>query len=121
MRGVIEHVHNPSATLSDMARILKPNGILFICATPNVVSVASEYYREKWALFHPIQHLWHFSPKSLSRLTSNYNFHLEWKELPYIGTPYEEFLSDLAKLATDIKSMKTTADDEMVSHHFLAQ
>lgn len=120
MRGVIEHVPNPSATLSEVARILKPNGILFICATPNVDSVAAEHYREKWSLFHPVQHLWHFSPKSLSRLASNYNFSLEWKELPYIGTPYEDFLSDLAKFATDIKSMKIKTDDEIVSPPFFS-
>jgi len=118
MRGVIEHVPNPSVTLAEVARILKPGGILFICATPNVDSVAADYYRENWSLFHPIQHLWHFSPKTLSRLAANYNFHLEWQELPYIGTPYEDFLSDLTKFATDIESANVRVPDGIVSPPF---
>ena len=111
MRGVIEHVPNPTATLSEVTRILKPGGILFICATPNVDSVAADHYRDNWSLFHPVQHLWHFSPQTLSRLASKYNFRLEWQEFPYCGTPYEDFMSDLAKFATDMESANATTEN----------
>ena len=118
MRGVIEHVPDPSATISEIERILKPGGVIFICATPNVDSVAAKFYKENWSLFHPVQHLWHFSPKTLSRFLSHYNFHLEWQEMPYIGTPYEDFLSDLDQFATNVKSMEIIVDDVMVSPPF---
>ena len=118
MRGVVEHIPSPLDTLSEVARILKPGGVLFICATPNVDSVAAEHYRENWSLFHPVQHLWHYSPKTLSRLLSKCGLSLDWQELPYIGTPYEDFLSDLAKFSVDIDVMRTKGADRIISPPF---
>ena len=35
MRGVIEHVPDPENCVKEVARILKNNGLFYICATPN--------------------------------------------------------------------------------------
>jgi len=66
-----------------------------------------------WSKTHtfPVQHLWHFSTKSLSRLVSKFNFRLEWQEFPYIDTPYEDFLSDLTKFASDMAF--TTSEEKL--------
>jgi len=99
MRGVIEHVPSPVEVLDEVARILKPGGYLYICATPNVESFAAELYRQDWSLFHPVQHLWHFSARSIASLCLRYEMELVWEEYPYIGTPYENARRDVVLVA----------------------
>jgi len=95
MRGVIEHLLNPENSIREISRILKPNSYFYICATPNGESYCADLYRDNWTLFHPVQHLWHFSPMNLSLLCERHGLKLVWKEFPYIGTPYENVNQDI--------------------------
>jgi SAM-dependent methyltransferase len=117
LRGVIEHVPNPSEIIREVLRILKPRGVMFICATPNVDSVAARIYRENWVLFHPVQHLWYFSPTTFNRIMNSSGMRLVWKEFPYFGTPYEHFEADLRKFATYLNVLET-ASNSIVSPPF---
>ena len=70
MRGVIEHVPDPENCIKEVARILKKNGLFYICATQMGILLCWPL-QKKWNLFHPIQHLWHYSEKNLSILCKN--------------------------------------------------
>ena len=43
--------------LKKISDLLKKDGYLYICATPNGNSPSFKIYRERWNLFHPVQHL----------------------------------------------------------------
>lgn len=114
MRGVIEHVPDPEESINEVSRILKPGGLFYICATPNGESFCADLYRENWTLYHPVQHLWHFSPNNLSILCSKSNLSLEWKDFPYLNTPYENVRVDAKKIAQKI----INNNDENISPPF---
>jgi SAM-dependent methyltransferase len=99
MRGVIEHVLDPEDSIKEVSRILKSGGFYYICATPNGDSFSANLYRENWTLFHPIQHLWHFSPANLSMICERHGLKLIWKEFPYLGTPYENVKKDISQIS----------------------
>jgi len=104
MRGVIEHLSNPKSHLKKISDLLKKDGYLYICATPNGNSPSFKIYRERWNLFHPVQHLWHFSPINLEYLCSKFSLKLVYKDFHYIGTPYEDFKNDIIKITNEIKN-----------------
>ncbi len=103
MRGVIEHVSDPISHIKKISKILKKNGYLYICATPNGESKIFSIYKERWNLFHPVQHLWHFSPKNLNIICKKYGLRLVYKDFFYLNTPYENFTNDLKDIVKEIK------------------
>jgi SAM-dependent methyltransferase len=101
-RGVIEHIYDPAAAVKRAKELLKPNGRIYICATPNLDSFCAEVYREMWNLWHPIQHINIFSAKTLHALLGKSEFDIEAINYPYLGTPYENFIADAKKLLDHI-------------------
>jgi len=92
---VIEHLYNPLSTISELHRILKKDGILYL-STPNEESVyqtfGNLYYKlqgKKWVVnLCPTWNLYHilgFSPRSLTYLLENNGFKVE-KIVVYPGT-----------------------------------
>jgi len=104
MRGLFEHVSNPKRVVSKAVKMLKNGGYLYLCATPNGESLCADIYRDNWTLFHPVQHLWHFSPDNLAILFEKYGLKLVWKDLQYLGTPYAQPKTDLMKIAEKIEN-----------------
>ena len=102
MRGVIEHVSQPKKYFNQISKLLKKNGYLYICATPNGESHTFNIYKERWNLFHPVQHLWHFSPKNLEILGKKYDIELIYKDFYYLGTPYENFKNDIKEISKEL-------------------
>ena len=69
MWHVLEHVPNPEEYISDLKKLLKPQGVLII-AVPNFKSYDAKYYKQFWAAYDVPRHLWHFSQRSISLLFS---------------------------------------------------
>ncbi len=67
MWHVLEHIPNLEQHISEMKRILKPNGTIVI-AVPNFKSFDAKYYGSYWAAFDVPRHLWHFSKKAIQQL-----------------------------------------------------
>jgi len=61
---VLEHVTDPSSTLSEVKRIMKPDGIL-ILRVPNYDSWGARIFGQTWAGLDAPRHLYVFSRKNL--------------------------------------------------------
>src|SRR5258705_2882765 len=57
---VLEHVTEPSQTIAEVARLLRPGGV-FLCAVPNFGSIEARFARDKWFHLHVPRHLNHFT------------------------------------------------------------
>lgn len=61
---VIEHVSNPVEILSEMKKVLKPNGIILI-VTPDVSALVPKLMKSKWWHFR-LAHIGYFDTKTLN-------------------------------------------------------
>jgi SAM-dependent methyltransferase len=100
-RGVIEHVPDPYADLKEAYRILKDGGIVSI-NTPNIDGLCGRLYRGRFRLVDPITHIYYFSTKTISRMLEKAGFEIVKASFFYMGTPYENFLRDVAKIILDM-------------------
>lgn len=66
MLDVIEHLPDPLQTLSQVARILKPQGFVYI-VTPDISGLAAKILRGYWWGLRP-SHLYYFTPESLGKM-----------------------------------------------------
>jgi len=62
---VIEHVHDPAATLHTCYKLLRPGGGIFV-DTPNVHAIGYELYGRHWRGLEVPRHLVLFNPDSLA-------------------------------------------------------
>ena len=69
----IEHVRSPFQVIQKCHQLLQPGGYLFI-ETGNIESFLARLQREKWRLVHPPEHLWYFSPRTLTLLLEKTGF-----------------------------------------------
>ncbi len=67
MNHVLEHIPDIPEFLNEAHRILKIGGILVI-SVPNFGSLIARIQKEKWHGLVPAQHMWQFTPKTLSNL-----------------------------------------------------
>lgn len=71
MWHVLEHVHELKQRISQLKRLLKPDGSLII-AVPNCASYDAQHYKEFWAAYDVPRHLYHFKPENIEQLFSTY-------------------------------------------------
>lgn len=64
MWDVLEHVHDPVATLREVRRILKPGGVLVV-RVPNLASWDARFFGDCWAGLDAPRHLYVFTPETL--------------------------------------------------------
>ena len=67
MNSVLEHIHNPVEVLTELKRILHPDGIITI-KTPNMDSFGYERFGKNWGPLETPRHLILYSEKSLTNL-----------------------------------------------------
>lgn len=72
---VLEHVHELNATVQQLVRLLKPDGVIII-AVPNAESPDAQYYREQWAAYDVPRHLYHFTAKTITQLLRKHHLQL---------------------------------------------
>lgn len=101
-RGVIEHLRNPSIFIDKSFQLLKPGGIIYFCATPNVVSPTAQIFKNRWNQWHPIEHPNLFSVKTLQTLLLPSRFILVDSAYPYLDTPYASPENDLSVLLSEV-------------------
>ena len=75
MWHVLEHVPDLENQISELKRLLKPNGTILI-AVPNFNSFDANYYGKFWAAFDIPIHLWHFSKTAIQKLFAVQNLDL---------------------------------------------
>lgn len=73
MWNVFEHLYDPTATLAEIKRILKPKGLLVI-AVPNLASWDAQVFGAAWVGYDVPRHLYTFSPVTLDKLLHQAGF-----------------------------------------------
>lgn len=112
-RGVIEHMLEPKHALKRAGELLKPGGYIYFCATPNLKCLSAELYKEKWNLWHPIEHINIFDKDTLQTALGK-NFSLTAHEYQYLGTPYENIALDHEAIQRDIELKSEGRWDEVI-------
>jgi len=70
---LIEHLEDPKAVMTKIFRLLKNDGVVIILC-PNIDSLMAKLMRENWAWLAPPEHLYHFEPRTISKLLSDVGF-----------------------------------------------
>ncbi len=70
---VIEHLWNPSETLTCLDKKLKPEGYIYI-STPKIDSFFAKITGKFWPFMTPPEHLGFFSKKSFEKLADKHNY-----------------------------------------------
>jgi len=79
----LEHLPNLHKYISEIQRLLKPNGVCII-AVPNMTSYDAKYYKMYWAAYDVPRHIWHFTPDALRLLLESKGFKLlNIKSMPF--------------------------------------
>jgi SAM-dependent methyltransferase len=74
--SVLEHLHDPLATLRTVRRLLKPEGRLFL-VLPNYRAFERMLFRTRWFALELPRHLYHFSPKPLAAMLERAGFKVD--------------------------------------------
>lgn len=127
---VLEHIQDLNGTISELKRVLKPNGTVIV-AVPNFKSYDATYYKEFWAAYDVPRHLWHFSRAAIDSLFSIHQMKIQ-KTLPmYFDSFYVSLLSEKNKyqktnfisafLIGLISNLKGFHSKEFSSHQYIIQ
>jgi 2-polyprenyl-3-methyl-5-hydroxy-6-metoxy-1,4-benzoquinol methylase len=96
MWHVLEHVHQLNEYISQLKKILLPNGRIFI-AVPNYTSFDAAHYQSHWAAYDVPRHLYHFSPKSMEKLLANHGLTILSHQPMWFDSFYVSLLSEKYK------------------------
>lgn len=81
---VIEHVPEPQAVLRRIRQLLKPDGHLLL-ETQNVASRWARLLGRRWHHYKHHEHLYHFTPATITRLLADCDFAVERIGADYAG------------------------------------
>lgn len=101
IRGVIEHLPNPLGEMKEIARILKPNGIVAV-NTPNIECLTAKIFKENYRLIDPKVHLYYFSSDTLSQMIKKAGLEVKQIKYFYLGTPYASPVKDIIQITTAV-------------------
>ncbi len=69
LQEVIEHMRDPAGELREVARILRPGGLLYVTC-PNFGSLSRRFLGPRWRVVEYPEHLNYFTPSALRSLTA---------------------------------------------------
>ena len=103
MWDVIEHLTDPNLALEKIARALRPKGYIAF-STGDVSSAWARLTAKRWQLLTPPQHLYFFSPRSMSSLLKRHGFSLKeihhqskWVTVAFVLFKAQESLGSIIK------------------------
>lgn len=73
---VLEHLHDPLGTLTEVRRLTRPSGRLVV-AVPNVASWQARVAGRRWFHLDLPRHLYHFDPQTLAATLGRAGFHIQ--------------------------------------------
>lgn len=128
MWHVLEHVPDVEAQITELKRIVKPEGTIII-AVPNYKSYDALHYGIFWAAYDVPRHLWHFSKTSIKLLFAKQGMELV-KILPmkfdsfYVSLLSEKYktgkMNFLSGFLTGLRSnIKAVRNFEYSSHIYV--
>lgn len=75
------HVPDPMETLSELRRILKPNGVATFIA-PNIESYEAKVFGPNWFMLDVPRHLYHYSPRTITAMLERGGFRVRRLDFP---------------------------------------
>lgn len=105
LNHVFEHVPNPSQTMNEIYRILKPGGYLII-AVPVTNSLASKVFGKYWAQLDTPRHLYLFSTKILKKYAKKHNFDI--LKIRYNSDPRYQIISSFIYFWESFRGKKSS-------------
>jgi 2-polyprenyl-3-methyl-5-hydroxy-6-metoxy-1,4-benzoquinol methylase len=96
MWHVLEHVHQLHDYIKQAKNLLKENGTLVI-AVPNYTSKDAAHYGPYWAAYDVPRHLYHFSPRSMKKLTEQHGMQVTQVKPMWYDSFYVSMLSEKYK------------------------
>ncbi len=108
---VIEHINNPNVLVSEMKRVIRPGGKVYM-TTPNFNAVLRYRLKSQYDVIDFPLHLCYYTPKSLRKLYTNHGFEVE--KLRTTGISLTRLRTSKGKSNQDYVS--ETSDDEMIRY-----
>jgi SAM-dependent methyltransferase len=86
MLDVLEHMENPGETLDRLHGAMRPGSQLML-TTGDYGSMLARVMGKRWRLMTPPQHLWFFSPRTVTALLARHGFRVHTVEHPWKLVP----------------------------------
>jgi 2-polyprenyl-3-methyl-5-hydroxy-6-metoxy-1,4-benzoquinol methylase len=86
MLDVLEHMQDPGAILDDLHHAMRP-GAQLVITTGDFGSAIARAMGKHWRLMTPPQHLWFFSPQTVTALLERHGFRVHTVEHPWKLVP----------------------------------
>lgn len=97
MWHVLEHVDDLKWEVTQLQRLIKPDGVVVI-ALPNYKSYDAQYYKQLWAGYDVPRHLSHFNRVTLTKIFKTSGLHLLRTDKLKWDAYYISYLSEQYKL-----------------------
>ncbi len=119
MWDVLEHLHDPTANLREIWRVLKPGGALII-RVPNGGSLDARLFSQTWAGLDPPRHLYVFTYTTLVNILENTGFSVA--DVRYNSDGYPSFLLSL-RFSLQVSAAQTVWKERLlrILYHPISQ
>lgn len=96
MSHVLEHIADLNGFLKEVYRIMAPSGLL-VLSQPSFRSLITAILKEKWYGWVPKDHVWHFTPKTISMVLEQNSFNVKDIKMNTMHYPLSTNLKKMVK------------------------